>query len=131
MLTENQTIDRRGGIENVVGEAPPERRSSLRRYASGVAPFLAVVAQFGLIVLVVKDWQLENLLLSKLMALAFVGFIIHHLLPIRLRLPFFAILSLAGVIFGLGEVGVRTFVSGVSGRIPIGNILYSLVPGIT
>jgi hypothetical protein len=116
----------------VMAQAPaPELQHPFARYASGVAPFLAVVAQFGLIVLVVKDWQLENLLLFKLMALAFVGFIIHHLLPIRLRLPFFAILSVAGVIFGLSEVGVRTFVSGVSGRVPIGDILYSLVPGIT
>ena len=131
MLTENQTIDRRGGIENVVGEAPPKRRSSLRGYASGVAPFLAVVAQFGLIVLVVNEWQLENLLLSRLMALAFVGFIIHHLLPFRFRLPFFAILSLVAVIFGLGEIGAGMFVAGLTGRVPIGDFLYRLIPGLS
>jgi alginate O-acetyltransferase complex protein AlgI len=93
--------------------------------------FLAVVAQFGLIVLVVKDWQLENLLLSKLMALAFVGFIIHHLLPFRFRLPFFAILSLVAVIFGLGEIGVMRFVGGLTGRAPIGDFVYRLIPGLS
>jgi hypothetical protein len=67
-----------------MAQAPaPQLQHPFARYASGVAPFLAVVAQFGLIVLVVNDWQLENQLLSRLMALAFAGFIIHHLLSFR------------------------------------------------
>jgi hypothetical protein len=115
-----------------MAQAPaPELQHPFARYASEVAPFLAVVAQFGLIVLVVNDWQLENLLLSRLMALAFVGFIVHHLLPFRFRLPFFAILSLVAVIFGLGEIGVTTFVRGLTGRVPIGNFLYRLLPGLS
>ena len=107
-----------------------ELQHSFARYVRGVAPFLAVVAQFGLIVLVVNDWQLENLSLSRLMALAFGGFIIHHLLPFRFRLPFFAILSLVAVIFGLGEIGARMFVAGLTGRVPLGDFLYALIPGL-
>ena len=114
-----------------MAQAPaPELQHPFARYASGVAPFLAVVAQFGLIVLVVNDWRLENHSLSRLMALAFVGFIIHHLLPFRLRLPFFAILSLVAVTFGLGEIGGRTFVAGLTGRVPLGDFVYPLIRGL-
>src|SRR5713226_1539111 len=131
MITETETAEPRE-TKMVMGEVPaPRRRRPFARYASGVAPFLAVVVQFGLIVLVVGDWQLENLALSRLMNLAFVGFIIHHLLPLRFRLPFFAMLSLVAVVFGLGEMGPRMFVAGLTGRVPLGDFLYPLIPGLT
>jgi len=48
-----------------MAQAPAlELQHPFARYASGVAPLLAVVAQFGLIVLVVKDWQLKAVILS-------------------------------------------------------------------
>jgi hypothetical protein len=106
-------------------------RISIKRYLTRLGPFLAIVLQFGLIVLLVQYWQLESLSLSRLMWLAFVGFVIHHLLPLRLRLPFFAVLSLVAVIFGVGEIGVRMFVAGLNGRLPLGDILYSLAPGLS
>ena len=56
------------------------RPASVGGYPREVALFVAIVVQFGLIVLVMRDWQLENVLLYRLMDLAFVGFIIHHLL---------------------------------------------------
>jgi hypothetical protein len=90
-----------------------------------------VVAQFGLIVLVIRDWQLENALLSRLMDLAFVGFIIHHLLPLRFRLPFFAMLSLVAIVFGLGETGMARFAAVLTGRISLADFLYPLIPGVT
>ena len=131
MITETETAEPRE-TKMVMGEVPASRRRRpFARYASGVAPFLAVVVQFGLIVLVVGDWQLENLALSRLMNLAFVGFIIHHLLPLRFRLPFFAMLSLVAVVFGLGEMGPRMFVAGLTGRVPLGDFLYPLIPGLT
>jgi hypothetical protein len=131
MLIETKASKHVDEAAGVALETPAPRRSAIRRYTSELAPFLAVVVQFGLIVLVVKDWQLENVLLSRLMALAFVGFIIHHLLPFRFRLPFFAILSLVTVIFGLGEIGVRIFVGGLTGRVPIRDFLYRLIPGLS
>jgi len=106
-------------------------RSPFLQYVTGVAPFLAVVAQFGLIALVVSEWQLESLSVSRLLDLAFVGFIIHHLLPVRFRLSFFATLSLVAVVFGLGKMGPRMFVSGLTGRIPVGDFLYPLIPGLS
>src|SRR6266516_1978729 len=107
MITEAEAAEPRG-TKTVMGKVPaPRGRKDLVQYASGVAPFLAIVVQFGLIVLLVSNWQLENLSLARLMNLAFVGFIIHHLLPLRFRLPFFAMLSLVAVVFGLGEIGTR------------------------
>ena len=127
--TEAQTSEpfRETGIA-VCEELSPRRG---RRYAAGLAQFLVVVAQFGLIVLLVGEWHLENLLLFRLMALAFVGFIIHHLLPFRFRLPFFASLSLVAVIVGLGGIGPRLFVEGLTGRISLVNFFYPFIPGVT
>ena len=85
-ITESQTSAHPTEPRIAVDEALPPRRSSVRRYASEVGPFLAVVVQFGLIVLVVGHWQLESRLLTRLLWLAFGGFIIHHLLPVRFRL---------------------------------------------
>src|SRR4030095_14912162 len=90
-----------------------------------------MVAQFGLIVLVVNYWQLENQLLARLMWLAFVGFIIHHLLPLRFRLPFFAMLSLLAVISPVVHFGPNLWISWLTGRITTDAFLYHLVPGLT
>jgi alginate O-acetyltransferase complex protein AlgI len=115
----------------LVDKAPAPQPKSLARHAFALARFLAVVAQFGLIVLVMRDWQLENALLSRLMDLAFVGFIIHHLLPIRFRLPFFAMLSLVAIVFGLGETGMARFAAVLTARISLATFLYPLIPGVT
>jgi hypothetical protein len=130
MSTRNQVSEPLGETTTTVVEDLVSRRSSVRRYAPEVALFLAVVVQFGLIVLAVGDWQLENLSLSRLMQLAFVGFIVHHLLPLRFRLPFFAMLSLLAVVLVLGETGTRMFLAGLTGRVPLGDFVYPLIPGL-
>jgi hypothetical protein len=78
-----------------------------------------------------RDWQLENVLLSRVMDLAFVGFIIHHLLPLRFRLPFFAMLSLVAIVFGLSETGPARFAAVLTARISLATFLYPLIPGVT
>jgi len=128
-MIESQTSERLPEMRVTVCEELSPRR--VRRYATRLAQFLGVSAQFGLIVLVMRDWQLENALLSRLMDLALVGFIIHHLLPLRFRLPFFAMLSLVGIIFGLGGTGTATFAAWLTGRISLANFLYPLIPGVT
>jgi alginate O-acetyltransferase complex protein AlgI len=127
--TETQTFEPLSETRIAVCEELAPRR--VRQYAAGLAQFLAVVAQFGLITLVVGDWHLENMLLSRLMYLAFAGFVIHHLLPFRFRLPFFAVLSLVAIVLGLGGIGPQTFVAGLTGRISLVNFLYPLLPGVT
>jgi alginate O-acetyltransferase complex protein AlgI len=96
-----------------------------------VAQFLAVVAQFGLVVLLVQYWQLESQLLTRLMWLAFVGFVVHHLLPLRFRLPFFAGLSLMAVITGVGHLGPSVIAGWMHGKSTLNGLLYHLVPGLT
>jgi hypothetical protein len=64
---------------------------------------LGIIAfQFGLIVLLVRAFQIESKAFLRLLALAFAGFLIHHFLPQRYRLGFFAALSLAGTALVLG-----------------------------
>lgn len=131
MLTESQTSKLLGEATIAVAEAPALQRDSLRGYVLRFAPFLAVVVQFGLIVLVVSQWQLEGVPLSRVMQLAFVGFIIHHSLPQRFRLPFFAILSLMAVITSVGHIGPNEGQKWLTGTITTAGLLYHLVPGLT
>jgi hypothetical protein len=111
-------------------EASVAHRTLRPRFAA-LPPFVAIVAQFALIVMVVDYWQLESQLLSRLMWLAFVGFIIHHLLPLRFRLPFFATLSLVAVITGVGHLGPNVGTAWLTGKITTSGFLYHLIPGLT
>src|SRR6266536_2845371 len=130
MLTKTLTSEPAGETKAVGVEASVARRTPRLRFAA-VAPFLAIVAQFGLIVMVVGYWQLESLPLARLMALAFAGFVIHHLLPLRFRLPFFAMLSLLAVITAVGHLGPNVLRAWLSGRITTTGVLYHLLPGLT
>jgi hypothetical protein len=131
VLIKQQTFDRHYGTGVAVSEARSPRWSFLEQYASGLAPFSAIILQFGLIVLAVHSWQIESLSLARLMQFALVGFVIHHLLPLRFRLPFFAILSLVAIVTALGQMGPKTWVAGLTGRISLSNFLYHLTPGLT
>ena len=130
-MIETPTFDGRGEMRVAVEEGPPRQRSSFRQYARELAPFSAIVVQFGLIVMVIDQWQFESLSLSRLMDLAFGGFVIHHLLPRRFRLPFFATLSLVATIMILGQLWPRTVMAGLNGSTSLSNLLYHLVPGLT
>src|SRR5438132_3960223 len=129
--TEIQTGDQRLELRLTIAEALTPRRRSVRQHVAEVAQFLAVVAQFGLVVLLVQYWQLESQPLARLMWLAFVGFIIHHLLPLRFRLPFFAMLSLVAVITSVGHLGPKIGMAWLTGKITTNGFLYQLLPGLT
>ena len=130
MLTKTLTSEPVGEIKAVVVEPSVARCTPPSRFAA-LATFLAIVAQFGLIVMVVGYWQLESLPLARLMALAFAGFVIHHLLPVRFRLPFFAMLSLVAVITGVGHFGPNIWRSWLIGKMTTTGFLYHLLPGST
>jgi hypothetical protein len=131
MITQSQTCDRHGEISVAVAEEPTPRGSSRETYAGGLAPFLAIVVQFGLIALVIDQWQLESQLLTRVMWLAFAGFIIHHFLPQRFRMSFFALLSVAAVVTGVGHIGPNVFMQWLSGRTSLSGFLYHFLPGLT
>src|SRR5437773_2329553 len=128
--TEIRTGDQRLELRLTTAKAPPRRRS-VRQHIAEVAQFLAVVVQFGLVVLLVQYWQLESQLLARVMWLAFAGFVIHHLLPLRFRLPFFAMLSLVAVISSVGHIGPNLGVAWLTGKIRTIDFLYHLLPGLT
>jgi hypothetical protein len=127
--TKIQTSDQRLELKQTTAKAPA-RRKSARQHIAKVAEFLAVVAQFGLVVLLVQYWQLESQLLIRVLWLAFAGFIIHHLLPERFRLPFFAMLSLVAVLSGVGHIGPNLGVAWLTGKIRTIDFLYRLLPGL-
>jgi D-alanyl-lipoteichoic acid acyltransferase DltB (MBOAT superfamily) len=83
---------------------------SVARYKSGgwfnsfsldrlkISRFLSLVAQLGLMVLVISQLHLENqAFYQNIMPLIFYGFLIHYFLPIHYRLPFFLLLSLVAI----------------------------------
>src|SRR5262245_55915760 len=78
--------------------SPVNRDGSIR-----VLDFAVIVVELGLVLLLLRQYQIENSAGFLLIAqLAFGGFLIHAWLPLRLRLPFFALLSLAGTAMLLG-----------------------------
>jgi hypothetical protein len=75
-------------------------RTSAQPYS--IDKFLALVVQCGLLVFLIQRFNLENPAFRQIMLLAFGGFLIHYFLPLRLRLPFFLLLSFAGIGIVLG-----------------------------
>ncbi len=71
-----------------------------RRWGMGRSQhlLLAVLAfQYALLAGALYVFRLESSGFLRLVALGGVGFVVHHLLPMRWRLPFFAALSLVGI----------------------------------
>jgi D-alanyl-lipoteichoic acid acyltransferase DltB (MBOAT superfamily) len=67
--------------------------------------FLLVVAQLGLLALVIRQFQVESGAFMRIALLAFAGFVVHAVLPLRFRQPMFVVLSLVGIalVFGFRE----------------------------
>ncbi|HZP82517.1 MAG TPA: hypothetical protein VFB21_12835 [Chthonomonadaceae bacterium] len=68
------------------------------------ARFLVVSAQLGLLVVVIHQYHLLNrVFYHTILLFIFCGFLLHNLLPLRYRLPFFLMLSLVCIlaVFGL------------------------------
>src|SRR5262245_12964785 len=76
-----------------------------------VGKFLIVAAQLGLLALVLRQFQIEGGAFLRLALLAFAGFAVHAYLPLRWRLPFFLVLSLAGIVLVLGAGNAAWLVS--------------------
>jgi D-alanyl-lipoteichoic acid acyltransferase DltB (MBOAT superfamily) len=70
--------------------------------AAGLLPLGLALAQLAIVLLLVERFRLESQAFRGLVWIALLGFPIHHLLPLRLRLPAFVALSLAGIAYVLG-----------------------------
>jgi D-alanyl-lipoteichoic acid acyltransferase DltB (MBOAT superfamily) len=69
-----------------------------------IAKFLLVSVQFLLLLLLIQEFNLENEVFAhNIMMVAFFGYLLHSLLPLEYRLPFFLFISLGAIlgVFGL------------------------------
>ncbi|MFP6639108.1 MAG: hypothetical protein VCC04_02600, partial [Myxococcota bacterium] len=70
---------------------------------AALARFAVAAFQFGLLVLVIRSFTIESGAFLRVAVLAWCGFVVHHLLPVRLRLPFFGVLSIGGILYLFGS----------------------------
>ncbi|HMF11225.1 MAG TPA: hypothetical protein VKE94_02935 [Gemmataceae bacterium] len=106
MLTEKTE----GSSDNV--RATPAAVPFFQRDAVRVA---GLFMQFGLVVFVIRLFAFEGPQLADVATLACAGFLIHHFLPVRLRLPFFALLSVASILLAVGpRIGAVVVVAGLA-----------------
>jgi alginate O-acetyltransferase complex protein AlgI len=69
-----------------------------------VMPLAGFALQLVLLATIIRQFRVENAAFFRVSVLAFSGFVIHALLPLRYRMPFFLALSLSAVwlVFGVG-----------------------------
>ena len=79
-----------------------EAKIGLKADALSWTALAPAAVQLALLTLVVRQFEIESTAFYHLMLLALGGFFIHALLPFPLRLPFFAMLSMAGIGLILG-----------------------------
>jgi D-alanyl-lipoteichoic acid acyltransferase DltB (MBOAT superfamily) len=77
-----------------------ERES--RSDAIALARLGVICLELSLVMLVIYQYQLESRTFFHVMLLASGGFVVHALLPLPYRLPFFVALSFAGILIALG-----------------------------
>lgn len=75
--------------------AAPRERITLTQFG-------IIAAQLCLVVVALRQFQIESAAFLRLAVLAFGGFAVHALLPLKWRFPFFAALSLAGIVLVMG-----------------------------
>jgi D-alanyl-lipoteichoic acid acyltransferase DltB (MBOAT superfamily) len=99
------------GLTRVSNGSLTEESKALapRRLADADTPavgkFLALAAQLGLLILLIRQFNLVSPVFQhQISFLLFFGFLVHYLLPFRYRLPFFLFLSLCAVVFVFGLV---------------------------
>lgn len=61
-----------------------------------------IVVQLALVLVLLRQFQIESTAFIQMAALAFAGFAVHAFLPLRMRLPFFSAMSLVSIAVVLG-----------------------------
>lgn len=92
---------RGAGVPPMPGHAA-SRRSAHDPNVFSVARWAVLLGQLALLLLIVQRFELENQAFLRLTALTVAGFGLHYFLQLRYRLPFFVLLSLAGLVLILG-----------------------------
>ena len=83
--------------------------------ARSLRTFFALMAQLLALLLVIHQFEIESEAFFRLSVLTVAGFAVHYFLPLPHRLPFFVVLSLAGIglVLGLAQ-GLWLVVLGLS-----------------
>lgn len=76
-------------------------RTEVLKGSIGFKEYLLIIFQLGIVTLLLRQFAIESAAFLQLALLAFAGFAIHALLPLRYRLPFFLLLSLTGIVVTL------------------------------
>ncbi|HWI13373.1 MAG TPA: hypothetical protein VNT02_03935, partial [Burkholderiales bacterium] len=80
----------------------PEREAVRPPGTIALSHYVGIGVQLGLVLLLLRQFQIEGTVFVSVAMFAFAGFAVHALLPMRLRLPFFAVMSLAITAYALG-----------------------------
>lgn len=89
--------------EAVVAVASQPALAATPFFARDAVRFVCLFLQFGLLVYLVRRFDIERGPLGDVLVLAWLGFAVHHCLPHRLRMPFFAALSMASIPLVVGR----------------------------
>ena len=87
-----------------------------------LARLTVILLQFGLIILLLRGFQLQSKVFIYLLVIAWCGFIVHHFLPRDWRMPFFVALSLGTIGFVVGLVPAIWLIGVGSGLIGLAHI---------
>ena len=77
-------------------DAPARAASPAAAGTTSPGILVWMLLQLGLAAAVVRLYDIENAAFQRVFLLAIAGFAVHALLPLRFRLPFFTLLSMAG-----------------------------------
>jgi hypothetical protein len=100
----NQNVNREASPVNSEAGGDSRVRSPLGLPWVDLGRIVVVLVQLVLLFLVIRTFAIEGAALLKVFAICSVGFVIHALLPLSLRMPFFVLLSLAGIAALLGPM---------------------------
>ena len=89
-----------------LADTGPGKSPSPAPHTIGYRDFALIACQLALLLVVMRQFQIENPAFRLLAQLAFAGFLIHSFLPLRYRLPFFAALSVAGTGLVMGAANL-------------------------
>jgi D-alanyl-lipoteichoic acid acyltransferase DltB (MBOAT superfamily) len=102
MTRQNRLMNQAIATTASIGAQPHAPSAAAGRI--GLRDFVVVAVQLLLVLVLLRQFQIESAAFRLLAALAFGGFAIHAFLPLPLRLPFFGGLSLLSVLVVLGLV---------------------------
>lgn len=89
------------------GARPTGSEGSERPFWVDSGRIALIALQLGLLLTLIRAFSLENESFFRIFAMTIAGYVVHALLPVRRRLPFFVLLSFAGIalLFGPAQGG--------------------------